>query len=340
MTLQAGLSETAVVAEAQRRRVRPPRPPAVDRARRRSRARQSRKRSLIFLAMGAPGLLLLLVFSYIPMAGVVIAFQDFRPALGIFGSDWVGFKNFEFLFASQDAWRITRNTVVMNAIFIVVNTSLSLFLAILLSEVRDRAPRLAKFYQSTLFLPFVLSYVAVAAFTLAFLDPATGLLNSALEAVGLPAVNWYGEPGAWPVILTIVESWKRVGFWTIVYLAAIIGMNPEYFESAGIDGASRWQQIRLITLPLLMPLVLLNLLLSIGGIFNADFGLFFQVTQNSTLLYPTTDVIDTYVYRSLTSLGNVGMAAAAGLYQATVGLILVLFANWLVRRRNSAGALF
>jgi putative aldouronate transport system permease protein len=298
------------------------------------------RRDLVYLAMGLPGLALLAVFSYVPMAGAVLAFQDYRPAEGVFGSAWVGLQNFAYLFATSAAWNITRNTVVMNVIFIIVNLTVALTLAILLSEVRDRTPRLAKFYQSTMFLPYVLSYVAITGFVLAFLDPKTGLLNQVVEFFGGSPVGWYQDPQYWPVILTVVSAFKGVGFWVIVYLAAILAMNPAYFEAAAIDGATRWQRIRLITLPLLAPLVVLNLLLAVGGIFNADFGLFFQVTLNSTPLYPTTDVIDTFVYRSLTSLGNVGMAAAAGLYQSFVGFVLVIGANWLARRRNSDGALF
>ncbi len=305
-----------------------------------SKKRRNRRRTLTFLAMGAPALIALFVFSYLPMAGIVLAFENYLPAQGILGSQWVGFQNFLFLFASNDAWRITRNTVGMNGIFIVVNTSLSLGLAILLNEIKDRSKILFKAYQSAFFLPFVLSYVAIAAFTLAFLSPENGVVNEALRALGLHTVSWYSAPGWWPLILTVVEAWKRIGFWVIVYLAAMIAINPEFYEAADIDGATRWQKIRWITLPTLLPLVTINILLSIGGIFSADFGLFFQVTQNSTPLYPTTDVIDTYVYRSLTSLGNVGMAAAAGLYQSFVGFVLVITANWLVRRKNSDGALF
>lgn len=308
---------------------------------RRAAARKRKlKRDLIFLSMGLPGIVVLFVFAYIPMAGSIIAFKDYRAVDGIWNSAWVGFQNFAYLFASDDAWRITRNTVVMNTIFMVVNTVLSLALALAMNEIRERTPRLAKLYQSVFFLPFVLSYVAVAAFVLAFLDPSNGILNHTIEAFGGKGVDWYASPDWWPTILTVVEAWKRIGFWTIVYFAAIIAISPEYFEAASIDGASKWQQIRFITLPTLAPLVIINLLLSIGHIFNADFGLFFQVTQNSTPLYPTTDVIDTFVYRSLTSLGNVGMAAAAGLYQALVGLVLILCANWYVRRRSPSAALF
>lgn len=303
--------------------------------------RQARFRSTMTLfLMGLPALLLLFVFSYVPMAGVVMAFKDYRPARGIFGSKWVGLENFRFLFGSGDAWNITFNTVFMNALIIAANLLVSLTLALLLNEVRDRSPRMAKIYQSAVFLPFVFSWVVVSYFVLAFLDADRGLVNHVLTGVGLQTVDWYSKASYWPLILTIVAVWKGVGFWVIAYLAAIIAINPEYYEAAALDGAGRWQQMRRITLPMLVPLIVINLLLSISHIFHADFGLFFQVTRNSTLLYPSTDVIDTYVYRSLTSLGDVGMSAAAGLYQAFVGFVLVLLANWLVRRRDPQKALF
>jgi putative aldouronate transport system permease protein len=275
------------------------------------------------------------------MAGIILAFKDYNTYDGVARSPWVGLQNFHYLFANGDAWRVTRNTVVMNGLFIAANLVVSVGLALLLNEIRDRAPWLTKIYQSAMFLPFVLSYVVITNFVLTFLNADTGLVNHLLHDAGAHGVDWYNSPNWWWLVLTVVEVWKGVGFWVIVYLAGIISINPEYYEAAAIDGASRWQQIRLITLPLIVPLIVINVLLSMSHIFNADFGLFFQVTQNSTTLYPTTDVIDTYVYRSLTSIGDVGMAAAAGLYQALVGFALVITANWLVRRRGSgAGALF
>lgn len=318
---------------------RAPLPPRTKEWRRAARVAKVRSNTVLAL-MAAPGLLVVLVFSYVPMMGIVIAFQDYRARRGIFRSDWVGFENFQFLFTTNDAWRITFNTVFMNSLFIVANLVGALTLALLLNEVRDRAPFITKFYQSAMFLPFVFSYVVVTYFVVAFLDRDSGLMNRVLESFGADAVDWYSTPGWWPLILTIVETWKSVGFWVIVYLAGIMAINPEYYEAASMDGASRWQQIRLITLPMLAPLVVINVLLSFSRIFHADFGLFFQVTKNSPLLYPTTDVIDTYVYRSLTSLGDFGMAGAAGLYQAVVGFVLVVTANWIVRRRDGDKALF
>lgn len=299
-----------------------------------------RRINVALLLMAAPAIVVLFIFQYLPMAGIYLAFVKYRAYNGIFGSEWVGLYNFQFLFRSGAAWRITFNTVFMNSLFIVANLVVALAIALLLDEIRDRWSWLSRFYQSVLFLPHFFSYVVVTYFALAFLDPSTGLLNHVLRAVGLPTVNWYASPQFWPIILTVVSVWKGVGFWVIVYAAGILAINPEYFEAARVDGATKWQQIRRITLPLLTPLIILNFLLSIGGIFRADFGLFYLVTNNSPLLYPRTDVIDTYVYRSLTQLGDVGMSAAAGVYQSVVGLLLVIAANWLVRRSDPDKALF
>lgn len=292
------------------------------------------------LLMGLPALILLLVFNYLPMAGLVLAFENYHVYDGIFGSPWVGFNNFQFLFMSQDAWRITFNTVFMNAIFIVVDLAASLSVALLLNEIRDRSRILSKLYQSVIFFPYFISYVIVNYFIFALLNADSGLVDHILINLHFSAIDWYSSPQYWRVILTVVQVWKNIGFWVIIYLAGIIAINPEYFESARIDGATKWQQARSITLPLLSPLIVINVLLAIGGIFHGDFGLFYQATNNSPLLYPTTDVIDTYVYRSLTQTGDIGMAAAAGLYQALVCFILVFVANWIVRRVDVDKALF
>ncbi|GAA1593959.1 sugar ABC transporter permease [Kribbella hippodromi] len=314
---------------------------AGDRRRPRSPGRARRlRRDLVLLLMGAPALLVLFVFHYLPLAGLAIAFEDFRPSTGILGSHWVGLANFRYLLVGGDAWRITRNTVGMNGLFIAANLLVSLGLALLLNEIRDRSRWLSRVYQSTMFLPYVLSYVVITNFVLTFLESNTGIVNHVVRGLGGSGIDFYNSPGWWPLVLTVVEVWKGAGFWVVVYLAGIMAMNPQLFEAAALDGAGRWAQIRRITLPLLTPLIIMNVLLSVSHIFNADFGLFFQVTLNSPTLYPTTDVIDTYVYRSLTSTGDIGMAAAAGFYQAVVGFVLVVGANWWVRRRSGENALF
>lgn len=299
---------------------------------------RSVRTTFTLLTMALPGILFLLVFAYLPMIGLVIAFKDYRFADGILGSQWVGLENFRFLFGTDLTWRITRNTLLMNSLFIVSNTVGSLIIALLLNEIyRSWA---SKYYQTMLFFPFFVSWVIVSYFVFGFLNANNGLMNQILAAVGLDRVIWYRSPEFWPIILTLTNFWKGVGFGSIIYLAAMMAISTEYYEAAKIDGANKWQQIRSITLPLIRPVVIILVLLSIGHIFNADFGLFFFVPRNTPMLYSTTDVIDTFVYRSLIELGNISMAAAASFYQSMVGLILVVLANWLVRRVNSEEALF
>jgi putative aldouronate transport system permease protein len=272
------------------------------------------------------------------MFGIIIAFKDYRFNLGIFGSEWVGFENFRFLFGTDAAWRITRNTIVMNLIFITVNTTASLVVAILLNEVFKS--RMTKYYQTLLFFPYFISWVVASYFVFGLLNASNGLVNQFITGLGMDTITWYREPEYWPAILTLAHLWNGLGFGSIVYLAGILGISPELYEAAKIDGASKLQQIRFITLPNLLPLIIILTLLAIGKIFNADFGLFYFLPRDTPMLYSTTDVIDTFVYRALVELGNISMAAAAGFYQSIVGFILVIVANWAVRRYNSDYSLF
>jgi len=289
--------------------------------------------------MVLPGLLYLLINNYIPMIGLLIAFKEINFAKGILASDWVGFKNFEYLFTTSDAYVITRNTILYNALWIVLGTSLAIMLAILLNEVRQKI--FARFYQSIIVLPHLISIIIVAYLGYALLSLDTGLINkSILPALGLNEVNFYFEPKYWPYILTAVHLWKGIGFSVVVYFASIIGIDEEYYEAARLDGASKWQQIRSITIPLIAPVIIMLTLLSIGRIFYSDFGLFYQVPMNSGALYETTNVIDTYVYRGLLGLGDISMSAAAGFYQSIVGFALVLTANLIVRKLSKDNALF
>ncbi len=281
---------------------------------------------------------MLFVFAYLPMVGLVIAFKDYRFADGILGSAWVGFENFRFLFGADTALRATRNTLLMNALFIATSTIGSLGIALLMNEIYTSWT--SKYYQTLLFFPHFISWIIVSYFVFGFLNGDTGIVNQWLATLGFEPINWYREAKYWPSILTATNLWNGVGFGSIVYLAGILGIDPSYFEAAKMDGANKWQQIRYITLPLLLPLVLILVLLAIGRIFNADFGLFYFVPRNTPQLYSTTDVIDTFVYRSLVQLGDISMAAAAGFYQSIVGLVLVVVANWLVRRVNRDYSLF
>lgn len=301
-------------------------------------SQRDRQTNLALTLMALPGVLLLFVFAYLPMFGLVIAFKDYRFAEGIFGSAWVGFDNFRFLFGTDAAWRITRNTLLMNSVFIVTTTTAALGIALLMNEIYTS--HMSKYYQTMLFFPYFISWIIVSYFVFGFLNGNTGIANKALDAVGLPPVAWYRSPEYWPYILTVAHLWNSIGFSSIIYLAGMLGIDTTYYEAAKIDGASKWQQIRYITLPLLLPLIIVLVLLSIGRIFNADFGLFFFVPRDNPMLYGTTDVIDTFVYRSLVQLGNISMAAAAGFYQSVVGFGLVVLANWVVRRINSDYSLF
>lgn len=292
------------------------------------------------ITMALPGIIVLLVLAYLPMGGIIIAFKNYIPYLGIFGSDWVGWNNFRFLFGSGQAWKITYNTLFMNGLFIVSNTLVCLGVALLLNEIRDSSKILTGIYQGVIFFPYLVSYVLVSYFVFALLNYDNGLVNHVLLSLHLQPVDWYASPQYWPVILTLVYLWKSVGFGTLIFLAGMVAINPEYYEAAQLDGANRWQQVRFVTFPLLRPLIVLVVLLAIGKIFYADFGLFFQVTRNQALLYPTTDVIDTYVYRALISLDDVGMSSAAGVFQSVVGFVLILVANLLVRRIDPDQAAF
>lgn len=289
--------------------------------------------------MMIPGMLYLLINNYLPMAGLVVAFKQYNARKGIFGSDWVGLANFEYLFKTSDAWVITRNTLLYNAAFIVINTVLSIFVAILLSELFSVTAR--KIYQSAILLPFLISTVIAGYLVFGFLSTDSGFINKTiLPLLGIDPIAWYNEPGYWPVILILVNIWKNVGYNCIIYLSAIIGIDRQYYEAASLEGASKVRQIFSITIPMIKPVTIMLVLLAIGRIFYADFGLFYQVPMNSGALYPTTNVIDTYVYRSLLQIGNIGMSSAAGFYQSIVGLVLVAGANLVIRKIDPESALF
>ncbi|WP_227793363.1 ABC transporter permease [Paenibacillus guangzhouensis] len=289
--------------------------------------------------MVLPGLLYLLINNYLPMFGMIIAFKDYNYARGILGSDWIGFKNFEYLFKTDDAFIITRNTILYNAAFIIINLVIAVGVAILLNEVKNKI--FARFYQSVILIPYLISMVIVGYLVLALLSGENGMMNKQiLPMLGIEAIPWYNDPKYWPYILTLVNIWKNVGYLCVIYLAAVIGIDPEYYEAARIDGASKIQQIKNITIPLIIPVISIMTLLQIGRIFYSDFGLFYQVPLDTGALAPTTNVIDTYVYRALLNLGDFGMSSAAGLYQSLVGFILVLVSNYVVSRRNRDNALF
>ena len=289
--------------------------------------------------MMLPALLYLLINNYIPMAGMVIAFKKLNFAKGIWASPWAGIKNFKFLFASKDAWIITRNTLLYNVAFILVNMVVGIAIAILITEVRNT--KLKKVYQSAILLPFLMSMVILSYIVYALLSAENGLVNnSILPLFHIDPIQWYQKPKYWPAILIIANCWKGVGYGCLIYIASLIGIDPSFYEAARLDGASKWQEITKITLPSLVPTIITLLLLSIGRIFYSDFGLFYQVPMNSGVLFPTTNVIDTYVYRALIEQGNISMSSAAGVYQSLVGFCVVMLSNWIVRKVDKDQALF
>ncbi|MFC4778708.1 ABC transporter permease [Paenibacillus sp. GCM10023252] len=295
-----------------------------------------RKNSDIFL-FSLPGVIKLLIFAYLPMFGIMIAFKEYRYDLGIIGSPWVGLQNFEFLFQSDVLYRITRNTVVYNLIFIIVGTAAGLMLAMLLNELKRGW---VKVHQTIMFIPFFLSWVVIGYVGLAFLDPQKGYVNVILVELGRQPINFYNDATYWPLILVLANLWKGIGFTTLVYYAGIMGIDPTYYEAARMDGATKRQMALRITLPALAPLISVLLILAMGGMFRGDFGLFFFLPNNSPFLFRSTEIIDTYVYRSLQSIGTLGMTAAVGLFQSVIGFILVIGSNLIVRKLDDDNALF
>ena len=290
------------------------------------------------LLMALPGLAMLFVFNYMPMFGLVIAFKDYRFARGVFGSDWVGFRNFKFIFGVGMGWRIVYNTVFYNLIFIFSGLVGALLLALLVNEIHQH--RLSRIYQAMSFLPHFVSWVVVGIFANLFLRTDGGVVNKLLLSLGVEKINFYQSPQYWPLIMATVNLWKSVGFGSITYLTGMLGIDNEFYEAAQIDGANRWQQMWYITLPLLMPLIITLTLLQLGGIFRGNLEMFQQMVGTNPLLYPTTDIIDTFVFRSLLNLGNLGMAGAASLFQSVVGLLMIVATNWAVRRLRREQALY
>ena len=281
--------------------------------------------------MFLPGALYLLMDKYIPMAGLVIAFKKINWRKGIWGSEWVGVSNFTYLFKTKDAFNITRNTILYNLTFIVLGTVIAITVAILLNEIASK--RMKQVYQTIILLPYLISIVVVSYLVFALLSSETGFINNTiLKALGVDPISWYTEPKYWPFILVIVHIWKVFGYDCILYYATLVGIDHGYYEAAVIDGANRWQQIVHVTLPNLLPTIITLTMMSIGKIFYSDFGLFYQVPMDSGPLLDVTSTIDTYVYRGLITLNNIGMSSAAGVYQSVVGFVLVLLANWGVKK--------
>jgi len=279
-----------------------------------------------------------LIFAYAPMAGIVMAFKDFNYRGGIFGSPWNGFDNFEYFFRSGKAWLVTKNTIMYNVVFLGAYTLFSVMTAIFLSEVYNKFFK--RVSQTFLFLPYFISWVTVSAFVYNFLNYEYGIVNVILRKLNLDAIDIYSSPSVWFLILPLLYVWKWVGYGSILYLAAIVGIDQEVYEAATIDGASRWQKITRITIPLLKPTMIILILLGLGRIMRGEFDMFYQLIGNNGMLMDATDIIDTLVFRSLVGTQDFGMASSVGFYQSVLTLIIILSANYLVRRYDKDQALF
>ena len=297
-----------------------------------------KKRNRVLFLMLLPAILYFIVFAYIPMTGTVLAFKNYNYIDGIYKSPWNGFKNFKFLFSGGKIFRVAFNTFAYNIVFIAVNQTLQVITAILLTEIGSKHFR--KISQSAIFLPYFISWVIVGGFIYNLFNYEYGSVNNFLQALGKAPVDMYSNVGAWKYVLVLVNAWKWVGYGSVIYLAAITGIDKEIYEAAAIEGAGKFRQIFSITLPLIVPQIVTLVLLDVGRIFKGDFQMFYQVTGNNPLLYETTDVIDTFVVRSLLQLQDVGMSSAAGLMQSVINFVILVTVNAIVKHFESDYALF
>lgn len=296
------------------------------------------KKNWVMWLMILPVLVYVIIFSYLPMGGIVLAFKNFNYRDGILKSPWVGFSNFKFLASGGVLWRITRNTILYNIVFMIVDTVGQIAVAIMLNDISHK--RFKKLNQSLMFLPYFISFVLVQTISYGIFSYEYGLLNNIVRSLGMDPINVYANPGAWPFILTFFHVWKGIGYGTVVYLAAITGISAEYYEAAKVDGATRWQQIRSITVPLLKPTIITLTLFSVGKIMKGQFELFYQLVGRNGVVYSTTDIIDTYVFRTIADQFNPGMSTAAGLYQSLFGFVLIMTINTIIKKIQPDYALF
>ncbi len=288
--------------------------------------------------MTMPGFILVLVFCYIPMFGVILAFKNFNPNLGIFGSEWVGLDNFKFFFMSSDFLILLRNTVGYHMLFLVAGNIVNIIFAIMCYNIRRRG--FLKYYQTTAILPTFMSIVLISYIVYVFLDPANGLINNLLVAMGFEKIKWYSDPKYWPFILTFVSLWKGMGYGSLLYYSTMVGIDDSLFEAAEIDGANKIQQIRYIIIPELSALICLNLIMGVGHAMSGDFGLFYQIPRNIGLLYPTTDIFNTYIFRALQAGTSMGRTTAVGLFQSLSGAILLVLVNGIIRKIDEEKSMF
>ena len=297
------------------------------------------KNYIPFYIMALPGIIYMICNNYMPMFGIVLAFKKLDVTKGILGSPWAGFTNFEFLFKTKATIGIIRNTVLYNLLFLFLGTALAVALAILLNEVRSK--NMGKLYQSLILIPYLMSWVIASYLVYAFLAQDIGIVNnSILKPLGKEAISWYSEKKYWPYILTFAYMWKNMGYMMIIYYSSIVGLSADYFEAASLDGATKWQQIRMITLPLIKGTIITMVILNLGRIVTSDFSLFYQIPKNNGALYSVTQTLDVYVYNALMKNSDFAMSSAASVFQSIVGFIFVLITNAIVRKYNEESALF
>ena len=283
----------------------------------------------ILLAMLLPALTYVTIFSYIPMTGIVLAFKKYNYVVGVYGSPWVGFDNFKFLIISNKLWPLTRNTILYNVVFIILGVTMAVSFAIMINELTNKVFK--KIFQSFMFLPHFISWVVVQAIFQAVFGFEYGIFNQIIEFFGAERINFYASPDGWPILIVFFKMWKVVGYDCIVYLAAVAGIDQGMYEAAAIDGANIWQRIRHITIPSLVPTVIIMFLLSVGQIFRGDFGLFYQLIGNNAVILNVADILDTFIYRSLMQTNDYGMSSAAGLYQSVLCFATILIVNRIVK---------
>ena len=296
------------------------------------------RRNKVLILMLLPAILYFLIFSYIPMGGTILAFKNYNFRDGIFGSPWIGLDNFKYFFISGQAWIVTRNTILYNVAFITVNTILQMGLAILISEIGGKYFK--KLTQTAMFLPYFIPWVVVGIIAYNMLNLENCTINSMIAKIGGEKFNFYGSTFVWPFIMIFVSAWKNVGYGTVLYLAAIMGIDTETYEAAKIDGANIFQRIFKVTIPSLIPTMIILTLLAIGNIFRGDFQMFYQIIGNNGPLFNATDVIDTFTFRSLIQSGEVGMSAASCLYQSVFCFITIMISNFLVKKYDKDYSLF
>ncbi len=289
-------------------------------------------------SMILPGFLLVLIFCYLPMAGVILAFKNYNPNLGIFGSKWVGFDNFKFFFMSNDFGILMRNTLGYQMWFLVAGNIINIIFAIMCYNVTSKGA--LKYYQTTAILPTFMSIVLISYIVYVFLSPVNGVINNFLKIFGINAIDWYSEPKYWPFILSFVNFWKGMGYGSLLYYATMVGIDESLFEAAEIDGANKFQQIMHVIVPELSALICLNLIMGVGYAMNGDFGLFYQIPRNIGLLYSTTDIFNTYTFRALQAGTSMGRTTAVGLFQSLAGAVLLIATNMIIRKIDESKSMF